>query len=335
MKKFYLTLFVLFIVSGCTVSPSINDDERLNIYSARHYDVDKAIIEAFEKESGIDVNIIEGKGDELLERMIREKNNPQADVFITVGAETLSTSLQEDLFQDIQLENIKDVLDTQFYGEKWVAITKRARILVYDKDNPKPMINTYHDLVRDDFNDKILVRSATSSYNIALLASIIQQEGSEKAEEWAKGVVDNFARIPTGNDRDQARAIAAGLGDIAIMNTYYLILMENSSDPADQEVASSLGVILPEDTHMNISYAAILNNANNVENAQKFIDYLLDVEQQTIYMNENGEFPIRNDLTLNPTIQSWGDFNVAPINYETLGDVYAQAVMIFDQVKWE
>src|SRR5690606_39812807 len=61
--------------------------------------------------------------------------------------------------------------------------------------------------------------------------------------------------------------------------------------------SSSIGVILPEDTHMNISYAAILNNANNVENAQKFINYLLDVEQQTIYMNENGEFPIDRKST--------------------------------------
>lgn len=335
MKHFFIYLLVAFFLSGCTISPSENNTEVLNIYSARHYDVDKAIIEAFQEESGIQVNVIEGKGDELLERMIREKDNPQADVFVTVGAETLSTSLQEDLFQDIDLESIEDVLDSQFYGDKWVAISKRARILVYDKSKPVPSINTYHDLINDDFSQKILVRSATSSYNIALLASIIQLEGKQIAENWAKGVVNNFARIPTGNDRDQARAIAAGLGDVAIMNTYYLILMENSDDPADQNVASSLGVIFPDDTHMNISYAAVLNQSSNPENAQKFINYLLDVEQQNTYMNDNGEFPIRNDITLNPTIQSWGEFSIAPINYETLGDVYAQAVMIFDLVKWE
>lgn len=334
MKKLPVYLLVVFL-SGCMISPSENDAEVLNIYTARHYDIDKAIIEMFSEETGIQVNVIEGKGDELLERMIREKENPQADVFITVGAETLSTSLEEDLFQDLKLDNLEDVLDSQFYGEKWVAITKRARILVYDKSNSVPSINTYDDLTSDEFSQKILVRSATSSYNIALLASFIQQEGTQKAESWAKGVVKNFARTPTGNDRDQARAIAAGLGEVAIMNTYYLILMENSSDPADQDVASSLGVIFPEDTHMNISYASILNQSNNPENAQQFIDYLLDVEQQNIYMNNNGEFPVRSDIPFNSTIQSWGEFSTAPTNYETLGDVYAQAVIVFDQVKWE
>lgn len=335
MKHFFIYLVAVLFLSGCTAPLTDNSTEVLNIYSARHYDLDKAIIEAFQEESGIEVNVIEGKGDELLERMIREKDNPQADLFITVGAETLSTSLQEDLFQDIELEDIEDVLDSQFYGDKWVAITKRARILVYDNSNPVPPINTYFDLTTDEFSQKVLVRSATSSYNIALLAAMIQQDGEQLAENWAKGVVNNFARIPTGNDRDQARAVVSGLGDVAIMNTYYLILMENSSDPADQDVASSLGVLFPEDTHMNISYAAILNQSSNPDNAQKFINYLLDVEQQNIYMNDNGEFPIRNDIPLNPTIQSWGEFNIAPINYETLGDVYAQAVMIFDQVKWE
>jgi iron(III) transport system substrate-binding protein len=152
---------------------------------------------------------------------------------------------------------------------------------------------------------------------------------------WAEGVVANFARTPTGNDRDQARAVISGLGEVAIMNTYYLILMENSSDPADREVASRIGVIFPENTHMNLSYAAILNKAANAAHAQMFIDYLLAVEQQTLFMNGNGEFPVRDDITLNSTIQSWGEFTVAPINYETLGDVYAQAVMMFDQVEWE
>ncbi len=335
MKQIYLVLIGVLILTGCTTTTPVGTDQVLNIYSARHYDLDKAIIDAFKQETGIRVNVIEGRGDELLERMIREKGNPQADVFITVGAETLSMALTEGLFQDLDLSSISDVLDPQFYGQKWVAVTKRARILVYDNEKPRPNIETYHDLTKAEFAQKILVRSATSSYNIAMLSAMIQTEGVEQALAWADGVVSNFARTPTGNDRDQARAVASKLGDLAIMNTYYLILMENSSDPADREVALRMGVILPENTHMNLSYVAILNQSANADHAQKFIDYLLAVEQQNAFMNDNGEFPVRNDITLNPTIQSWGEFSVAPVNYETLGDVYAQAVMMFDQVKWE
>jgi len=236
---------------------------------------------------------------------------------------------------NVNLSALTEVLDPQFYGEKWVAITRRARIIAYNNNNPRPNISTYQDLTNEEFAKKVLVRSATSSYNIALLSAMIQTDGTQQAQSWVEGVVNNFARIPTGNDRDQARAVVSGLGELAIMNTYYLILMENSSDPADRAVASSIGVILPENTHMNISYVAMINQAANAKNAQKFIDYLLAIEQQTLFMNENGEFPVRNDVTLNSTIQSWGDFSVAPINYETLGKDYAQAVILFDLAGWK
>lgn len=323
------------LLTGCINSRPDNIEQELNIYSARHYDIDKAMIEAFEKEKGIIVNVIEGKGDELIERMIREKNNPQADLFLTVGAETLSTALSEELFQNIDLKDIKEVLDSQFYGNQWVAVTKRARIMVYDKGMPQPSIKTYDDLTNDEFKQTLLVRSSTSSYNIAMLASLIQTKGTNYALSFSEGVVHNMARKPTGNDRDQIHSIVSGLGKIAIINTYYLILLENSSDPSDREIAAKMRVVFPENTLMNLSYAAILKKAENTEHAQMFIDYLLASEQQIRFMNENGEFPVRNDITLNPTIQSWGEFSVAPVNYETLGEFYAQAVMMFDQVGWK
>lgn len=334
MKKILL-LFLILILVGCNVQTK-EDSFILNIYSARHYDIDKDLIEAFKVETGITVNVLEGRGDELLERMIREKNNPQADLFITVGAESLSTGLAQDLFENHDLILDNDIFDQNTIGEKWLAITKRARVVVYDKQAiSKPNITSYFDLTDPQWASKILVRSATSSYNIALLASLIQQNGLESASQWALGVSNNFARKPTGNDRDQARALVAGLGDLAIMNTYYLILMENASDPADREVASRIGVIFVDETHMNISYASILKNAQNKENAQKFIEFLLSQESQLRYMNENGEFPVRNDIPLSDTIQSWGDFTQANINYETLGDFYGQAVITFDLAKWD
>lgn len=340
MKKISL-FFIAFLIflAGCAPTTSTPDEDSkvLNIYSARHYDLDQSIIARFMEETGIQVNVINANGNELLERMIRESGNPQADLFLTIGAETLYTALNEDLFAPVNLSGLTDVLDEQYYGERWVAYTKRARVIVYDKEVfPQGVgITSYFDLIDEQWANQILVRSSTNSYNIALLASLILSEGSARAREWAQGVVNNLARRPTGNDRAQAAAVVAGLGQLGIMNTYYLGIMINSADAAEREVASRIGVILPENVHVNVSYAAILNNARNKANAQKFIEFLLSVENQTLFMNGNGEFPVRSDVPLNDLLASWGSFTPAPIDYEKLGREYASALMMFDAVKWE
>lgn len=340
MKKIIISLFgfVLFLAGCAPTQPNPNEQSKiLNVYSARHYDLDKTIISNFEAETGIKVNVISANGNELLERMIREAVQPQADLFLTVGAETLYTALNEDLFDTVDLSSNKDVLDEQYYGDRWVAYTKRARVIVYNKEKyPDGVgITSYNDLVDSKWANQILVRSSTNSYNIALLASFILNNGLVSASEWAQGVVNNFARVPTGNDRAQAAAVIAGLGDLGIMNTYYLGIMINSADAAEREVAEKIGVVIPENVHVNISYAAILKNAPNKANAQKFIDYLLNVENQTLFMTGNGEYPVRSDVELTDLLASWGPLSPAPIDYEKLGREYAAALMMFDAVKWE
>lgn len=117
------------------------------------------------------------------------------------------------LFTNIP-ENLRDV------DNQWFGLTVRARVIVYAKDRVNPAeLSTYEDLTNPKWKGKILVRSSTNVYNQSLLASFIELNGEEKAKTWAKGIVENMARTPEGNDRDQAKAIVAGLGDIAIMNT--------------------------------------------------------------------------------------------------------------------
>jgi iron(III) transport system substrate-binding protein len=335
MKRLFIFVAVMLMVTaGCT--PKSDTVRQVNVYSARNYDVDKNMFAAFEAETGIKVNLIEGKGDELLERINREKADSVADVFLTVGAENIYFAQQNDILQDLDTSSISKLLDENLYGKNWVAITRRARVIVYDKTRiSNPPIQNFEDLTDAPYNGKLLVRSATSSYNIALLAAMIQREGIEKTTAWAAGMVSNFARTPTGNDRDQAKSAVAGLGDYAIMNTYYIGTMAVSSDAEEVAVAAKLGVIYPKNTHVNISWAAIVKGSKNSSEAQQLIEYLLAPQQQTIYTQQNGEFPVRNDVAPSDLIQSWGSFDAEDIDYEQLGSYVIEAVKIFDQVKWQ
>lgn len=311
-------------------------DDVVNVYSSRHYDVDKEVYKMFEEETGLKLNVVEGKGDELVERITREKNKPQADVLLTVGAESLYPLHEADALEDSMSDTIESNIPEQFRGDYWMGITSRARVIAYNKDHVDPeKIKTYQDITKPEWKDQILVRPSSSTYNQALLASFVQNDGDDAAKEWAQGVVDNFAREPKGNDIDQAKAVAAGEGDLAIMNSYYWARMANSSDPNEAKVAEKVGLIFPENTHLNISYGALLKGAKNKENAIKLLEFLSSEKIQELYAQKNGEFPLNPKAPLPEVQKSWGEFTKQKVNYQELGKYRDDATKIFDEVGWK
>ena len=147
------------------------------------------------------------------------------------------------------------------------------RVLAYNPEKVNPNeLSSYEDLTKDVWKNRILVRTSTNAYNQALMSSIVAHHGEEYALFWANKMVDNFAREPKGNDRDQIRAIAAGVGDLAIVNSYYVGLLLSSNDSLDRNVGESVKVFFPNQgneergAHVNISGIGLLKNAPNKEN---------------------------------------------------------------------
>lgn len=308
----------------------------LNIYSSRHYDVDKKVYQDFTEKTGIEINLVEGKGDDLLQRIIQEGEGSEADLYLTVGAESLYILKDNNLGKEFSSKVIENNIPADFRGNTWTAMTSRARMIAYVKDRTDPKaITSYYDLTKPEWKGKILVRSSSSGYNVALLSSLIQADGKEKATEWAKGVVANFARTPKGNDRDQAKAIVAGEGDLAIMNSYYLVRMMNSSDPEEVKVANQVGLIFPEGTHLNLSFAMLLNSSKNVDNAIAFMEYVSTEEVQRLYAEKNGEFALNPAVGLTESQKDWGTFEKQNIDYEKLGSFKKDASFTFDEVGWK
>lgn len=314
-----------------TSSPDV-----VNVYSSRHYDVDKKIYDRFKKDTGIKINVVEGKADELIERVKREQSNPSADVFLTVGAESLYPLNQAGVLADSTSPKIKESIPENYRGDNWMGIASRARVIAYNKDKVDPKdLKTYDSVTDPKFKGKLLTRSSSSSYNQALLASFVSLWGEDKAKDWAQGVVDNFAREPKGNDRDQARAIASGEGDIAIMNSYYWAQMKKSSDPEERKITDKVGLTFPENTHLNLSYASVLKGAKHTDNAKKFLEYLASPEIQELIANDNGEFPLNPAAPLPEVQKSWGTFTPQKLDYATFGKERPVATRIFDEVGWK
>lgn len=331
LKKISLAIVLL--------ATSLFAANEVNVYSSRHYDTDKQLYKLFEKQTGIHVNVIQAKADALIKRMETEGAKSPADVLITVDAARIGKAEEKDLFQSIKSDYLEKNIDPKLRDKdnKWFAVTKRARIIAVTKDANVPENITYEDLADPKYKGQIMVRSSNNVYNQSLMAAVISHHGVKEATKWAKGIVANMARSPKGSDRDQARAVAAGLGKIAIMNTYYLGKLSNGSD-SDKDVVKKLKVIFPKfkngGTHINISAAGVTKYAKNKENAIKFIEFLASKDAQTIFAKGNYEYPVLKDAKIADIVKSWGDFTEDKITINELAKNNAEAVKALDIAGW-
>ena len=314
----------------------------INLYTHRHYNSDKLLFKAFTKKTGIKINVIKGSADQLIQRLQTEGENSPADILLTVDAGRLVRAKNLGLLQPVtspllikQIPSEMRDLDGYWYG-----LTVRARALIYSKDRVKQnQLSTYEDLAHKKWRGRIVVRSSNNIYNQSLLASIIAANGELDAYKWAKSVRSNMARSPRGSDRDQARAVASGLADVAIMNTYYLGVMANSSDKKDQDVVKKIAVFFPNQkgrgTHINVSGAGITKSSKNKKEALKFLEFLTNENSQKVFSSANYEYPLKINEHNSTILKSWGQFKYDPLSLSVLGEKNTQAVKIFDRAGWE
>lgn len=314
----------------------------VNIYSSRHYDADRQLFAAFEKETGIQVNVIEGKDDELIERLKAEGRNSPADVLLAVDAGRLWRAQNADVLQPVKSAALEKSVPLA-YREKdgyWFGLSARARVIIYNKTTVKPSdLSTYEDLALPKWKGRLLVRSSTNVYNQSLTGSILAAHGPAKTEAWASGMAANFARKPQGGDIDQIKAVAAGEGDVAISNTYYFARMLNSAVPAEKAAAEKVGLFFPNQgdrgAHVNISGAGVAKFAPNRDNAVKFLEFLARPEAQKIFAEANYEFPVLAGIPSHPTVAAWGEFKRDSLNASIYGANNGEALKIMDRAGWK
>ena len=327
-------LMIFFTWAQASIAENV-----VNIYSARHYDTDMALYERFTKETGIKVNLIEGGSDALIQRIVNEGEFSPADMMITVDAGRLWRAADNGLFQAIEspVINARVPAHLRHPSGLWFGLSKRARVIAYNKAKGLPAgFTSYEDLANASLKGQVCMRSSGNIYNLSLLASIIEANGAAQAQDWANGVVANFARNPQSNDTGQLRAVAAGECSITVANTYYLGRLLGSSKDADQAVIANLGVLFPNQdgrgSHINISGAGITKYAPNKANAVRFLEYLTSDFAQRLFAEGNNEYPIVGETT--GPVSKLGAFTEDNISASILGQRQAEAVKIFDRAGW-
>lgn len=330
-------------ICGAAALPAAAQEKVLNLYSSRHYQTDESLYANFTKQTGIRINRIEAGEDPLIARLKNEGANSPGDVLITVDAGRLWRAEQMGLLQPVKSKVLESRLPDHMRAPnaQWFGFSARARVIVYNKAAVNAAdVQNYEDLANPKLKGKVCTRSGSHVYNLSLMSALIEHWGERKAEEWAKGVVANFARAPKGGDTDQIKAVASGECGVAISNSYYFVRLMRSEKPEDKKVIQNVTLVWPNQksfgTHMNVSGGGVLKNSPQRENAVRYLEYLASDAAQVYFANGNNEWPVAKGVKLdNAALASLGTFKMDTLNISALGKNQATAQKIFDRVGYK
>ncbi|WP_066343947.1 Fe(3+) ABC transporter substrate-binding protein [Geminocystis sp. NIES-3708] len=317
--------------------------QEINLYSSRHYNTDMKLYKDFEKQTGIKVNLVEGKGEELLQRIKSEGRNSPADIFLTADVGNIWQAQQAGIFSPVNSSTLNQKIPASLRDtakNEWFGFSTRVRVIMYRKGKINPnQLSTYEDLANPKWRGKLIMRTSTNIYNQSLTAWLLGINGQAKTEQWAKGVVANFARQPQGGDRDQFEAVAAGIADLTVANTYYLGAYAN--DPKKKEIFERIGVFFPNQgkgqsgAFSNISGGGVLKNAPNRAGAIKFLEYLTTPSAQNYFAKGNFEYPVVKGAQIDPVLKNFGNFRSSNVSLSKVGPNLANALKIMDRAGWK
>ncbi len=334
--RIFLSLFFLSI-SGLFYHDLFSKE--LNLYSARQEVLMRDLINSFEKKENINVNIISAKANQLIDKIEMEAEYTKADVLLTVDIARLLEAKKKNLFKKVQSKILQKNIPEEYRDEEnyWFGLSLRSRIFIYHKDRViKDELLGYIDLMSKRWKDRILIRSSNNVYNQSLISAMISNYGKKTTQKFLSNFVNNFARSPSGGDRDQIRAVLSGEGDLAVVNSYYYLKMKAKDTDLKMK---NLKVHFPSDkymkTHMNISGAGILKYSKNYDNAIKFLEYLVSDEAQKIYSEINYEYPVKNNLKLSNFMQDYLIPEKDDLNLNQIANFNKEALFMMGESGWK
>ncbi|MGL5108752.1 MAG: Fe(3+) ABC transporter substrate-binding protein [Vibrio ordalii] len=336
MKK----LLTLSAIACSVIAPSAMAAEEVNVYSYRQPFLIEPMFKEFTQQTGIKVNVKFAK-EGIAEKLVQEGEYSPADVILTSEFSRLFELSEKGLVQAVDNKTIETNIPAQYRdsSDEWFALTVRTRSVYSSRDRVGKLGDdfNYADLAKPEFKGKICTRSGKHPYNVALVASMIAEQGEASTKVWLEGVKANLARKPQGNDRDQVKAIKEGLCDVSLGNSYYLGKM--LADDKQKSWAEAVYINFPgqnaQGTHVNVSGMAMAKYAPNKENAVKLMEFLTSDKAQHMYADVNFEYPVKAGVERSTLVASWGDFKADPLPLEKIADNHAAAIKLLDEVKFD
>jgi iron(III) transport system substrate-binding protein len=318
---------LVFIVSAASA-----DARSVVVYSARNAHLIEPVFDLYTRETGNEVRFVTDKDPVLLQRIQAEGETTPADLLITVDAGNLWHAAREGILAPVDsavlAANIPDHLRDP--ENRWFGLSVRARTIVFSTERVQPAeLSTYEDLAAPKWKGRLVLRTSKKVYNQSLVAMLIETHGEARAGEIVRGWVANLAAPPFASDNDVMEAIAAGQGDVGIVNTYYFGRL------AKEKPDVPLALFWPNQgaggVHVNVSGAGVVAASRNKEAAVALLEWLSTSTAQQIFADVNLEYPANPAVAVDPSVATWGGFEQNRINLANAGENQVAAIRLMDR----
>jgi iron(III) transport system substrate-binding protein len=313
-------------------------NETVVVYSARNEQLIKPLFDAYTKETGVEVKFTTDKEGPLMAKLKAEGASTPADLFITVDAGNLWQASQEQLLAPVTSGVLEKNIPAHLRSttNEWFGLSVRARTIVYNPNKVKAAsLSTYEALADAQWKGRLCLRSSQKVYNQSLVAMLIAEHGEAKTEKIVRGWVNNLATAPLADDTQALEAVASGLCDVTVVNTYYFGRLMSKTPNAPLAIFWPNQGKNEKGVHINISGAGITKHAKNPAGAKALLEWLSSEKAQNLYADSNMEYPANPAIKPSAAVAAWGTFKSSDLNVSQAGQLQKQAVMLMDRAGYK
>ena len=306
---------------GSASEPASGEEDSLVVYSGRNEELVGPIIERFEKESGIDVEVRYGDTAELAATILEEGENSPADVFFSQDAGALGAVADRGLLRKLP-EDTLDRVEERFTDPngRWIGVSGRARVVAYNTEalSEEDLPGSILDFTDPEWEGEIGWAPTNGSFQ-AFVTALRLIEGEEEAREWLEGIQANEPRRYE-NNLAILEGVASGEIQVGFVNHYYLFqLLRERGDGV--EARNYCPKNRDPGALVNVAGIGILNSTQNSAEAEEFLNFMLSEEAQRYFADETFEYPLIPGVPISEELVPLSEIETPNIDLSNLDDL--------------
>ena len=308
-----------------------DDKTTLTVYSGREEEIVAPLFERFEKKTGIAVQVRYGDSTELAAQILEEGDNTPADVFFAQDAGSLGSV--GDRLAKLPAASL-DRVDAAYRdpGGHWVGTSGRVRVVAYntDKYREADLPDSVLGFTDAKFRDRVGYAPTNASFQ-AFVTAMRLSLGEDATRAWLRALKDNGAKSYEKN-LQIVEAIASGEIDVGLVNHYYLALLKE--EQPDAPVANHF--LKPGDPGalVNVAGVGVVAGGSRVEEANRFVEFLLTDEGQRFYSEEadEAEYPLVAGIPAKAGLPPLSSLRGPDVPLESLGKELEKTLKLLSEV---
>ncbi|MCY3578912.1 MAG: extracellular solute-binding protein [bacterium] len=312
----------LFALALLAAACGGDDKSVVTVYSGRSENLMQPILDEFERETGVSIQVRWGSSTDLALLIAEEGDQTQADVFISRSPGPIGFLESKGLLAAMD-SSVLDLVATEHRGANgtWIGFSGRKRVLVHNLDlvPTSDLPSSVFELTDPIWRGRVAIPAANGSF-VDWFTVFRDQYGDDVAAQWLDDMVANDARNYP-NNVSIVDAVARGEVDVGLVNHYYNHRMAADAEAAGREHLAANYDLSDEDigSLLIISAATLTANADDREAAQELIAYLLSPSAQRYFTNSTYEYPLAGDVEPNPALPPLTALSIGSVDFDALG----------------